>query len=109
MLFRTRYNALFRQFRLLTAQAGSIPAAIRLIFENCYSKLIDQYWEGGGPTRIFKKWILPNLTAFVAFLVIVSMLFWGKNDYSMTQKVLLALVTPLMTMLVQWVNSKFKR
>ena len=36
MLFRTRYNALFRQFRLLTAQAGSIPAAIRLIFENCY-------------------------------------------------------------------------
>lgn len=73
------------------------------------SKLIDQYWEGGGPTRIFKKWILPNLTAFVAFLVIVSMLFWGKNDYSMTQKVLLALVTPLMTMLVQWVNSKFKR
>ena len=37
MLFRTRYNVLFRQFRLLTAQAGSIPAAIRLIFENCYS------------------------------------------------------------------------
>ena len=36
MLFRTRYNVLFRQFRLLTAQAGSIPAAIRLIFENCY-------------------------------------------------------------------------
>lgn len=35
MLFRTRYNVLFRQFRLLTAQAGSIPAAIRLIFENC--------------------------------------------------------------------------
>ena len=26
----------FLQFRLLTAQAGSIPAAIRLIFENCY-------------------------------------------------------------------------
>ena len=36
MLFRTRYNVLFRQFRLLTAQAGSIPAAIRFIFENCY-------------------------------------------------------------------------
>ena len=36
MLFRTRYNVLFRQFRLLTAQAGSIPAAIRLIFENRY-------------------------------------------------------------------------
>ena len=36
MLFRTRYNVLFRQFRLLTAQAGSIPAAIRRIFENCY-------------------------------------------------------------------------
>ena len=36
MLFRTRYNVLFRQFRLLTAQAGSIPATIRLIFENCY-------------------------------------------------------------------------
>ena len=36
MLFRTRYNVLFRQFRLVTAQAGSIPAAIRLIFENCY-------------------------------------------------------------------------
>ena len=30
MLFRTRYNVLFRQFRLLTAQAGSIPAAICL-------------------------------------------------------------------------------
>ena len=39
MLFRTRYNALFRQFRLLTAQAGSIPAAIRLIFENCYKRI----------------------------------------------------------------------
>ena len=38
MLFRTRYNVLFRQFRLLTAQAGSIPAAIRLIFENCYTR-----------------------------------------------------------------------
>ena len=36
MLSRTRYNVLFRQFRLLTAQAGSIPEAIRLIFENCY-------------------------------------------------------------------------
>ena len=36
MLFRTRYNVLFRQFRLLTAQAGSIPAVIHLIFENCY-------------------------------------------------------------------------
>lgn len=72
-------------------------------------KLIDQYWEGGGRTRFFKKWILPNLTACVAFLVIVSMLVWGKNDYSMIQKVLLALVTPLMTMLVQWLNSKFKR
>lgn len=31
------YNVLFRQFRLLTARAGSIPAAIRLIFENCYN------------------------------------------------------------------------
>ena len=39
MLFRTRYNVLFRQFRLLTAQAGSIPAAIRLIFENCYKRI----------------------------------------------------------------------
>ena len=36
MPFQMRYNVLFRQFRLLTAQAGSIPAAIRLIFENCY-------------------------------------------------------------------------
>ena len=32
-------NVLFRQFRLLTAQAGSVPAAIRLIFENCYKVL----------------------------------------------------------------------
>ena len=39
MLFRTRYNVLFRQIRLLTAQAGSIPAAIRLIFENCYKRI----------------------------------------------------------------------
>ena len=39
MLFRTRYNVLFRQFRLLTAQAGSVPAAIRLIFENCYKRI----------------------------------------------------------------------
>ena len=39
MLFRTRYNVLFRRFRLLTAQAGSIPAAIRLIFENCYKTI----------------------------------------------------------------------
>ena len=36
MPFQMRYNVLFRQFRLLTAQAGSIPAAILLIFENCY-------------------------------------------------------------------------
>ena len=35
MTFQMRYNVLFRQFRLLAAQAGSIPAAIRLIFENC--------------------------------------------------------------------------
>ena len=39
MLFRTRYNVLFRQFCLLTAQVGSIPAAIRLIFENCYKRI----------------------------------------------------------------------
>ena len=39
MIFRTRYNVLFRQFRLLTAQAGSVPAAIRLIFENCYKRI----------------------------------------------------------------------
>ena len=38
MLFQMRYNVLVRQFRLLTAQAGSIPAAIRLIFENCYKQ-----------------------------------------------------------------------
>ena len=37
MPLQIRYNLLFRQFRLLTAQAGSIPAAIRLIFENCYN------------------------------------------------------------------------
>ena len=42
MLFRTRYNVLFRQFRLLTAQAGSIPAAIRLIFENCYNDVLSR-------------------------------------------------------------------
>ena len=48
MLFRTRYNVLFRQFRLLTAQAGSIPAAIRLIFENCYkSKNSVNMWNLG--------------------------------------------------------------
>ena len=41
MPFRTRYNVLFRQFRLLTAQAGSIPAAIRLIFENCYNIIVE--------------------------------------------------------------------
>ena len=41
MLFRTRYNVLFRQFRLLTAQAGSIPAAIRLIFEKCYKQSVS--------------------------------------------------------------------
>jgi len=33
---------LFRQFRLLTAQAGSIPAAIRLIFENCYNDVLSR-------------------------------------------------------------------
>ena len=45
MLFRTRYNVLFRQFRLLTAQAGSIPAAIRLIFENCYKYPPPTQWH----------------------------------------------------------------
>ena len=30
-------NVLFRLFFLLTAQVGSISAAIRLIFENCYN------------------------------------------------------------------------
>lgn len=37
MLFRMRSNVLFRLFHLLTTQAGSIPADIRLIFENCYN------------------------------------------------------------------------
>ena len=40
MLFRTRYNVLFRQFRLLTAQAGSASADMRFDFENCYKKLV---------------------------------------------------------------------
>ena len=43
MPFQMRYNVLFRQFRLLTAQAGSIPAAIRLIFENCYKGNTAQF------------------------------------------------------------------
>ena len=37
MLFRTQSNVLFRLFRLLTVQVGSIPADIRLIFENYYN------------------------------------------------------------------------
>ena len=37
MLFRMRFRYAFQTvIRLLTAQAGSIPAAIRLIFKNCY-------------------------------------------------------------------------
>ena len=52
MFFRTRYNALFRQFRLLTAQAGSIPAAIRLIFENCY-KMKDFNLDAYGCSGFF--------------------------------------------------------
>ncbi len=54
MLFRTRYNVLFRQFRLLTAQAGSIPAAIRLIFENCYNAayIDDHYVDAHTDSRL---------------------------------------------------------
>lgn len=37
MLFRTRSNMLFRLFCLLTAQGGSVLAAIRFIFENCHN------------------------------------------------------------------------
>lgn len=69
MLFRTRYNVLFRQFRLLTAQAGSIPAAIRLIFENCYKLLLT---------------MLTNLPEGKRFLFTDSMnrepSIWAKND-----------------------------
>ena len=40
MLFRTQSNVLFRLFHLLTVQVGSIPADIRLIFENCYNHFL---------------------------------------------------------------------
>ena len=43
ILFRMRSNILFRLFRLLTAQGGSVPAAIRFIFENRY-KLYYRSW-----------------------------------------------------------------
>ena len=37
MFFRTQSNMLFRLFCLLTAQGGSVLAAIRFIFENCHN------------------------------------------------------------------------
>ena len=55
MLFRTRYNVLFRQFRLLTAQAGSIPAAIRLIFENCYNTALKSLKETNDRIILLEK------------------------------------------------------
>ncbi len=38
MLFLMQSNVLFRLFLLLTVQAGSISADIRLILENCYKE-----------------------------------------------------------------------
>lgn len=67
---------------------------------------IDQYWEGSGFTRTLKKWILPNLSAAVAFFIIIALLLW-ENEYSTTEKVILAMITPLVTMIVQWVNAKW--
>ena len=69
---------------------------------------IDQYWEGNGLTRTLKKWILPNLSAAVAFFIIIVLLLWG-NEYSTTEKIILAMVTPLVTMIVQWVNAKWDK
>ena len=69
---------------------------------------IEQYWEGNGFTRSLKKWILPNLPAAVAFFIIIVLLLWG-NEYSTTEKIILAMVTPLVTMIVQWVNAKWDK
>ena len=67
MLFRTRYNVLFRQFRLLTAQAGSIPAAIRLIFENCYNNDNARVYRREHPLILECK-LWPSRAFFIWFL-----------------------------------------
>lgn len=77
--------------------------------DNYICKQIDQYWEGGDFARFFKKWIFPNLTAIVAFLIIFAILFWGKNDYSLKVKIVLSLITPIMTTIMQWINIKFNK
>ncbi len=51
MRFLMQSNVLFRLFLLLTAQAGSIPADICLILENCYKERdfvhpnVVQFWH----------------------------------------------------------------
>ena len=65
MLFQMRYNVLFRQFRLLTAQAGSVPAAIRLIFEKCYRNhdiiTIDYYMDEYAYVNKLRQFIMTQL------------------------------------------------
>ena len=64
MPFRTRYNVLFRQFRLLTAQAGSVPAAIRLIFENCYNTT----------AVVLFKTMCRHVFSFTMFIIFLSLM-----------------------------------
>lgn len=69
---------------------------------------IDQYWEGGEVTRFFKKWIFPNFTALFAIALIIMILFWDK-DYSTVQKLMLASVTPIITVLMEWMSRRFNK
>lgn len=69
---------------------------------------IDQYWEGGEVTRFFKKWVFPNFTALFAIALIIMILFWDK-DYSTAQKLMLASVTPIITVLMEWMSRRFNK
>ena len=67
---------------------------------------IEQYWEGNGRARFFKKRVFPNRPIFFAILFIGVILFFGK-DFSPVEKVLLSAVTPTLTIVIEWFFRKF--
>lgn len=67
---------------------------------------IEQYWEGNGLARFFKKRLFPNVPILFAIMFIVGILFFG-GDYSPVEKVLLSAVTPVVAVFIEWFSRKF--
>ena len=67
---------------------------------------IDQYWEGSELTNFIKKWISSNFVVLFAIILIFGILFWSEG-YSIVEKVILSSITPIVTVIVEWISYKF--